>query len=70
MITALAGAAALLFVITMGLKAAGRELGSEYVGVAFHLALLPIVSELPAPAWASAAGYAWLTGSAKTSMLM
>lgn len=30
------------------------------VGVASHLVLLPVVAELPAPAWARAAGYSWI----------
>lgn len=34
---------------------------AEYFGVFFHLSLLFLVSRLPAPNWARAAGYGWLT---------
>ena len=30
------------------------------IGAASHLVLLPVVAELPAPAWARAGGYAWV----------
>ncbi len=32
----------------------------EYVGLGFHLTLLPLAAQLPAPAWARAMGYAWI----------
>lgn len=31
------------------------------LGVFSHLVLLPVVAALPAPAWARATGYAWIT---------
>lgn len=33
----------------------------EYTGVLFHLAIMFIVARMPAPAWAKAAGFGWLT---------
>ncbi|MGW5640882.1 hypothetical protein ACWEWQ_40175, partial [Streptomyces sp. NPDC003832] len=35
--------------------------GAEYTGILFHLAILFVVARLPAPEWARAAGYGWLT---------
>ena len=32
----------------------------EYPGILFHLAIFMLVSRLPAPGWARAAGYGWL----------
>lgn len=32
----------------------------EYAGLGFHLTLLPLAAQLPAPAWARAMGYAWI----------
>ncbi|WP_434598939.1 hypothetical protein [Streptomyces sp. A5-4] len=34
---------------------------AEYTGVLFHLAIMFIVARLPAPQWAKAAGFGWLT---------
>jgi hypothetical protein len=31
-----------------------------FAGLAFHLALLPVISALPAPAWAKGSGYTWV----------
>ncbi|MFC9916831.1 hypothetical protein [Agromyces binzhouensis] len=31
-----------------------------FAGLAFHFALLPVISALPAPAWATASGYVWV----------
>jgi len=31
------------------------------LGIVFHLALVPVVLNAPAPGWAKAAGFAWLT---------
>ena len=33
----------------------------EYIGVFFHLAVLPLIARMPAPEWARAAGYGWIT---------
>ncbi|MFJ5780173.1 hypothetical protein [Streptomyces sp. NPDC093094] len=35
--------------------------GVEYTGILFHLAVMFVVARLPAPEWARAAGYGWLT---------
>ncbi|MFE6365703.1 hypothetical protein ACFVP3_37680 [Streptomyces sp. NPDC057806] len=35
--------------------------GVEYTGILFHLAIMFVVARLPAPEWARAAGYGWLT---------
>ncbi|WP_197376102.1 hypothetical protein [Mycolicibacterium baixiangningiae] len=34
---------------------------AEYFGVFFHLSMLCLISRLPAPAWARAAGFGWVT---------
>jgi hypothetical protein len=33
----------------------------EYTGILFHLAMMFLVSRMPAPDWGKGAGYAWLT---------
>lgn len=48
------------FIIMMVLKRRGMFLASNYVGVGFHISLLPLVAELPAPEWVKMAGYFWL----------
>ncbi len=35
-------------------------LAIPFVAVAFHVALFPVVAELPSTEWARAAGYGWL----------
>lgn len=51
-----------LFVPTMilGLVATGSKVGAA-LGVLFHLTILFVVSRMPAPMWAKAAGFGWLT---------
>ncbi len=42
----------------------------EYVGILFHLSVLPLVARLHAPEWARAAGYGWLTLDVAAGALM
>lgn len=39
------------------------------VGVAFHVALFPVVAALPAPDWGKAAGYGWLVIDIATNVM-
>lgn len=52
--------AAVTFLLTMILLRGGRPEISHVTGVGYHVLLLPVVAELPAPAWVKAAGYGWL----------
>ncbi|MCV2394348.1 hypothetical protein OEB99_08505 [Actinotalea sp. M2MS4P-6] len=66
--TTLAAAAAFAaFHVPLPLRRDGRwvlaEVGgrpARLLGIAYHLLLLPAVAALPAPAWAVAAGFAWM----------
>lgn len=55
-----AGIAAVLFVAMIVLISTKKELVAEYVGLGFHLVLLPVVAGLDAPEWARMGGYGWL----------
>lgn len=37
-----------------------RVIAYVFAGLAFHFALLPVISALPAPFWAKGSGYAWV----------
>jgi hypothetical protein len=37
-----------------------RVIAYVFAGLAFHFALLPVISALPAPFWAKASGYVWV----------
>lgn len=55
--------AAVIFILTMVFLRSGQPWAYAATGVtgaAYHFLLLPAVAELPAPAWAKAAGYGWL----------
>lgn len=43
------------------IESAESEKWPEYIGIFFHLAVLPLVARLSAPEWGKAAGYGWLT---------
>ncbi|MEW6083443.1 MAG: hypothetical protein AB1607_02495 [Chloroflexota bacterium] len=53
-------------VITMGVQnefvgsPPPRVIAYVFAGLAFHFALLPVISALPAPFWAKASGYVWV----------
>ncbi len=51
-----------LFIPTLilGIADPGSTIGSS-LGILFHLSMLFIVSRMPAPTWATAAGFGWLT---------
>ena len=52
---------AFLFVVLLVLFSSVHQIVIiALVSVAFHLILLPVVAELPAPEWGRAAGYGWL----------
>ena len=53
-------ASGLFALTTVGLSQTPPPRWLEYVGVGFHLSLLPLAAQLPAPPWARAMGYAWL----------
>jgi hypothetical protein len=64
-------AAALLFIFGMVIIITGvqdefegtpppRVIAYVFAGLAFHFALLPVISALPAPLWAKGSGYAWV----------
>lgn len=46
--------------LVLGIVAPGSKVGSS-LGIVFHLSMLFIVSRMPAPDWARAAGFGWLT---------
>ena len=55
-------AAAVLFVsFHVPVPALSRGKPARLIGVAYHLLLLPAVATLPAPGWARAAGFAWMS---------
>jgi len=45
--------------LILGLAMPGSKIGAA-LGVLFHLSVLFLVSRMPAPLWAKAAGFAWL----------
>lgn len=53
-------AAGLFALVSAGLSRDPRARWVEYPGIGFHLTLLPLIAQLPAPAWARAMGYAWV----------
>ncbi len=63
-------AAAMFVAVSAGLALTPRSLWFEYIGVPFHLALLPLVARLPAPTAAKAMGYAWIAIDTIVSVVM
>ena len=53
-------ASGLFALVSLGLSTTPRARWVEYTGLGFHLVLLPLVAQLPAPAGARAGGYAWI----------
>ena len=52
---------AILFVLTMALATnKSKALAGEYIGIGFHLLLLPVIASVAAPAVGIASGFLWV----------